>query len=183
MNAFDANNESMTSGDENEIFWKSKSNGYKSLIVLSICFGILIAVIAGIFLGSKIDNDNLRIVFLVLAMLIILATVGALIYIRKSDLKWNVSNLLFILNHYGFYFTGVVNQSSYFSAEWSEITGYSVKTSKKGKVMVNVYFDGVADAGSFGKIKYAQMVNITGVDEMHKVFEKFGIKQIEEIKK
>lgn len=166
--------------ENNQLLWKSRSNGHKSITLLATWFGLLILSIVGIFIISYNDivSETFKAIYLVIAMLVIMSGLVLVILIRLTDLKWNASNLLFGLAESGLYFTGVKNQDSYFFAEWSEILDYSLATDKKGRVTVTVNFNCIAYAGSYGKIRHLKMVNITGVDEMCKIFEKFGINQI-----
>ncbi|MDE6613922.1 MAG: hypothetical protein K2K24_00270, partial [Clostridia bacterium] len=107
--------------------------------------------------------------------LIISATV--LLIGKFTNLKWNTASFLFIAAESGFYMTSANPrlQGSYFSAEWSEIVGYSVKNVKNDKATVTVYFDGPADCGSLGKVTSLDMVNITGLETLRTVFSDYNI--------
>ena len=165
--------------ENNQLLWKSKTNGHLTISLLMIWFGLVVLLTAGIFIFSSNNSisDTFKIIYLAIDMLVLISGSVFASLIRFTNLKWNASNLLFGLAESGLYFTGVKNQNSYFFAEWSEILDYSLATDKKGRVTVTVNFNGVAYAGSYGRIKHLQMVNITGVDEMCKVFERFGINQ------
>ncbi|MDE5654691.1 MAG: hypothetical protein K2I46_03690 [Clostridia bacterium] len=164
---------------QNEILWKSRTSGHKTVTMLLTCLAVLVLSLVGGVISSSKDNDVLKIVLMIIAVLAIIACLVTVCLAKLTDLKWNVSNLIFFLTEDGFYFTGVVNQDSYFYAEWSEIVGYSVTTGKNGKATVTVNFNGIADAGSYGKIKHLKMVGILGVEELCKIFETHGINQIE----
>lgn len=162
---------------ENKILWKSRTSGHLTVTLLLSSLAVLIAALLSMVAFSSKDSDTLKIIMIVVVGLILIASIVEVCLARLSDLKWNVSNLIFLLSNSGLYFTGVVNQDSYFYAEWSEIVGYSVKMNKKGKATVKVSFNCIQNAGSFGKIKYVKMVGVSEVEEMCKVFESFGINQ------
>ncbi|MDE7070702.1 MAG: hypothetical protein K2O86_01845 [Clostridia bacterium] len=164
---------------ENQFLWKSRTSGHKTVTMLMTCLAVLVLSLLAIVIFSSKNNDTIKIIIMIIAGLAIIACLVAVCLAKLTDLKWNVSNLIFFLTEEGFYFTSVVNQNSYFYAEWSEITGYSVITDKNGKATVKVNFNGVADAGSYGKIKHLKMVGIMGVEELCKVFETYGINQIQ----
>lgn len=150
--------------------WRSRTSGRKTLILLMSCFALLAVMLIGIYLSSKSQNKTLQIIFLVFAAIVIVAGFVTSVASKITALKWNVSNLLFILMESGFYFTGVVNQSSYFYAEWSEIASYSYEVCKNGKSNVTVNFVGIADAGTFGKIRYLKMVGVSNIESLNEIF-------------
>lgn len=156
--------------------WRSRTSGRKTLILLTSCLALLAVMLAGIYFASKSQNKTLQIVFLIFAAIAIVAGFVTSVASKLTALKWNVSNLLFILMESGFYFTGVVNQSSYFYAEWSEIASYSYTVCKNGKANVTVYFDGVADAGSYGKIKHVKLIGVSNIELFNQIFAEHNVK-------
>ena len=90
--------------------WRSRTSGRKTLILLTSCLALLAVMLAGIYFASKSQNKTLQIVFLIFAAIVIVAGFVTSVASKLTALKWNVSNLLFILMESGFYFTGVVNQ-------------------------------------------------------------------------
>lgn len=161
----------------NNALWYSKTNGHKRAVSMLICLVLLVPSLIAVFIGATKENDTVTIAGIVASGVAIIATAVLLAAGRFTGFKWDVSNLIFAVAESGLYFTGVQNQDSYFSAEWSEIAGYSVTLGKNGFATVTVYFSGVADAGSFGKIRFLKMVNVEGLEKLEKVLRSRGIEK------
>lgn len=157
--------------------WYSKTNGHKRAVSMLICFVLLVPSLIAVLIGATKENDTVTIAGIIAAGVAITATAVLLAAGRFTGFKWDVSNLIFAVAESGLYFTGVQNQDSYFSATWEEIAGYGVRHGKNGYATVTVYFDGVADAGSFGKIKFLKMVNIEGLEKLQEVLQAKGIEK------
>jgi len=166
-----------TAVDSNGPTWQSKNNGKKKLIALLICLAAIVASMILVFVGSKAENQAVMIICLILAIVSIGSTIAVLIISQVTSLKWDISNLLFYTMEDGFYFTSVVNQDSYFQADWNEITGFSAVETGNDTATVTIYFDGIAYAGSFGKIKSLKMVKINEYSKLKEVFISQGIKE------
>lgn len=150
--------------------WYSKTNGRKKLLLLLLSLILILPALVLIFVGSRNANETLTLCAVVAAGVGIVWAIAVVIAGACTSLKWDVNNLVFAVADEGLYFTGVVNQDSYFSARWDEIEAYSYVMSKDGYATVTVYFDGVAEAGSFGKVKYLKMVNISEFGKLKAVF-------------
>ena len=124
--------------ENNQLLWKSKSGGHKAVAILLALLGVLALIIGCVFIIASNDNvsDDAKLVLLILAIIIMVSSLGVVVVVKRTDLKWNVSNLLFGLAESGLYFTGVAKQmqTSYFFAEWSEILDYSLATDKKAEL-------------------------------------------------
>lgn len=163
--------------DLKNTLWNSKTNSHTKLVLLMICLVLLVPSLIVMFISAVNETETLMIVMLIVTGVVIIATAAVLLAGRFTNLKWCVSNLLFMVTDSGFYFTGTVNQDSYFSATWEELSGYSVKPEKNGLATVTVYFDAPADCGSFGNNKSLNMVKIENVEALKSVFEAKGIKE------
>lgn len=157
--------------------WNSKTNGHKKMILLLACLVLLVASMAVLIVGAYGENENLLIVMCIVTAIVIVATIVVLVLGKLTDLKWDVSSLLFAAAYNGLYFTGTTNQDSYFFAEWSEISVYSAKECNNGLATVTVYFSSPTDSGSFGRITSLKMVKIAGLDELRSVFETYNIQE------
>ncbi len=165
--------------DLTNTLWNSRTHSRTKGIMLLVCLVLLIPSLVGMFITTTMEDRTMMGIMIIVTAVIILATASLLLAGRFTGLKWCVSNLLFAVAESGFYFTGTVNQDSYFSAQWEEITGYSVKAEKNGLATVTVYFDDFADCGSFGKNKSVKMVKISDVETLKSVFETKNIKSVE----
>ena len=161
--------------DLSQTLWNSKTNGRKKMILLLSCLALLVVSIVLMIVGFNGDNETLAIAATILTCVAIVITVVVLILGKFTGLKWNVSDLLFAVAESGLYFTGVVNQNSYFFAEWSEISGYTVKQGNNNLATVTVYFSAPTDSGSFGRITSLKMVNVAGLDTLRSVFQTYNI--------
>ena len=163
--------------DNETLVWKSKTNGYKKFVLIMCCLPLLIASMILAFVASSSDNTTFKTVGVILAFVLIVLIIIVFLIGKFTRIKWNVANLLFIAEDEGFYFTSANPnmQDSFFSAEWSEIVGYSVKNVKDDKATVTVYFDGPANCGFLGKNTYVDMVNITGLVILREVFANHGV--------
>lgn len=163
--------------DTEDLIWKSKTNGYKKFILIMCCLPLLIASMILVFVSTSSDDATFKTVGVIIAFVLIVLVIIIFLIGKFTRIKWNVANLLFLAEENGFYFTSAnpKMQDSYFSAEWSEIVGYSVKNVKNDKATVTVFFDGPADCGFLGKNTYVDMVNITGLETLREVFANHGV--------
>lgn len=163
--------------NSDKILWESKSNSLKGLMTLLPCAFFLIVSLIGTIVFSSSSNETIKIVWIALMIVSIIACLSVLVVMRMTALKWERPNLIFTVTENGIYFTSKGNDS-FFYVEWAEISGYLVKPGKNGKATVTVKFNCVADAGVFGKITYMNMAGIKGAEELIKVFEAYGKKDL-----
>lgn len=165
--------------NSDRVLWQGKSSGIKSPLILMVDLLFLLGSILGTIIGGsrKDASETLLIIATICIIAAIFISVSSIIIIRRTDLKWDVSSLIFTATENGIYFTGKGNQASFFYAEWSEITGYKITSGRNGKSNVIVNFDAPSDAGVMGKIKYMKMVGIAGADELCEIFRQYGIKE------
>lgn len=159
-----------------QVLWRSKSSGHKAIALLLSSSALMVLSIAiGLILNEK-KLFAATIVFMAFSLLFIVGSLILCVMVLRSELRWEVSNLLFTLADSGFYFTAVNRPDTYFYAQWSEIDSYSYTVCKNGKINVTVNFDSPADAGSYGKIKRVKMIGVTNVDLLNEIFSKFGVR-------
>ena len=167
--------------NSDNLLWQSKTSGKKSIIVLLVNLALLLGSLLAMIIGSQKapESESLTIVTMAGMVFSILLFVAVIIVMRRTDLKWEVSSLIFKATENGMYFTGLGNMDSFFYAEWAEIEWYSIIQGKNGKATVTVQLDGIADAGVLGKIDHMKMVGIKGAEELCKIFEKFNVKNMD----
>ena len=165
--------------DLKNTLWNSPSHSHTKLVLLMICLALLVPSLVFLFITATGGDEALMIIAVIITAAVIIITGAVFAIGRFTSLKWCVSNILFAVAESGFYFTGTVNQDSYFSAQWEEITSYSVKQEKNGLATVTVFFDDFADCGSFGKNKSVKMVKISDVETLKSVFETKNSKSVE----
>ena len=165
--------------DLRQTLWNSRTSGHKKLILLAVCMVLLVPSLIGLFVFSS-SGDKSKMMIMLIVTVAVLIIAGVVLTVGKyTGLKWDVSNLIFAVAETGLYFTGTVNQSSYFFAEWREIASYHVTPAKNGKANVIVTFHTPADAGSFGKLTYLKMVGVTDADKLAQVMESHGVQKIQ----
>ncbi|MDE6474984.1 MAG: hypothetical protein K2L70_07800 [Clostridia bacterium] len=164
--------------NSDRMLWKSKTSGYKCALLIYSCLILMVGSLIGVILSASSDpSETTLIIGVPIIVIAITFFICSAIVIRKTSLKWEVSNLIFTVTENGIYFTSKGN-NSFFFVEWAEIVGYSVKSGKNSKATVTVNFNCLADAGIFGKINYLKMVGIMGVDSLIEIFEEYEIKEM-----
>lgn len=158
--------------NSDRILWQSKTKSNK-LNLACLPFVILfIAVFVTMVICALTEvSEDLAKALLVIMGIILASSLVFLIAIRYTPLKWETSNLVFKVTENGIYFTSARKQNSFFFAQWSNISCYTLKKDKKGRPTVTVNFINVEDAGVMGNIKYLNMVGISDIEELCNIFE------------
>ena len=145
-------------------------------MTLFLFLALTIASFAGIIMASKSGKFILIAVCLVL---VILPWIALFILLKRSPLKWETDGLVFTVMEDGIHVTSPNNYRISLFAEWAKIAGYSIKQGKNGKSNVIVNFNCPVYGSIWGKVNYLKMSGVMGADELHSVFEKFGINNME----
>ncbi len=154
--------------ENNQPSWQSKSGGIKRIVITLPCLIFLIAGLIVTYIGASSKATGIMIAGIAIVVIGILATLAVMIVGKRTDIKWEVKNLIFFTNDNGVYFG---NADSYFEALWNEIKGYSaVENAAKGTATVTVYLNKVENAGMMGNIDHIKMVNVTGYSQLKEVF-------------
>lgn len=154
--------------ENNQPSWQSKSGGIKRIVITLPCLIFLIAGLIVTYIGASSKATGVMIAGIAIVVIGILATLAVMIVGKRTDIKWEVKNLIFFTNDNGVYFG---NADSYFEALWNEIKGYSaVENAAKGTATVTVYLNKVENAGMMGNIDHIKMVNVAGYSQLKEVF-------------
>ena len=159
-----------------EILWQCKSSSKKQTIIIFAFLAWTIASFVGVAMSCKKSNGIMIGVFFIVALL---PWILFVILAKRSPIKWETDGLVFTVLEDGIYVNSPNNYRVSLFVEWEKVTGYSIKLGKKGKADVFVNFSCTVNGGLLGNVEYLKMAGVMGADELHSVFEKFGIKNID----
>lgn len=162
-----------------DMLWQCKSSSKKQTIILFAFLVWTIACFVGVAMSCKKGNGILIGVFFIVALI---HWILFFILAKRSPIKWETDGLVFTVLEDGIYVNSPNNYRVSLFVEWAKVTGYSVKQGKKGKANVFVNFSCTINGGLLGNVEFLKMAGVMGADELHSVFEKFGIKNMDIIK-
>lgn len=152
-----------------DALWESHCYGSNKLINI-LMFIPLIIILAVPF---TIHFFGFGVIAIILLIIFVVTITIFLLIARKR--KWVNPKLIFAFTEVGIFFTSMQNPSSYFSDEYSNMSGYDYVKEENNLTTVTIFFIVPSNAGVFGNLKSLKMVKIQNFDKLKAVLESKNI--------